>query len=288
MAEDNRFDTAQLWYIIPGTIVLFSFVCAGVINVSSFRGSTFLLTNVTIAYVIGYLIHWSIYRYLYHLLLLYNRPAAWHFAKSLNVSTKEAEYLYNLLIYSKDEYKDNVSKFKKLSTLCSSLLTVSFAFFLGGIILVIMMFTLKLKLGLIVVIYLISGILFLINWIFHFGLLNNHEIVLINKVYFKNKKEYLNRSLTDIQTVRYKENVNIKRDQNLIINSKSKSDKESPTCFTAECNASFENQNQIVGSDEGNNKFLCEGVNSDLGWIKEWLKIFFSTGSKVTQKKTHK
>ncbi|MBI4981345.1 hypothetical protein HZC30_07380 [Candidatus Woesearchaeota archaeon] len=183
--ESNKFDTKNLWYIIPGTIFLFPFTNLNQLSILSG------IILIIIAYAIGFILHRT-YRLIYHITLLYDRPAIKHLQKKLkNITKKEAEYIYNILIYCKDEHEEEISKIKKQSFHCSSLFSCFLAVIFSA---VIMVYTLIRTIPIathfeLIPIYFLIACILLLDWFFLFKWMNYNEKMLVNKIIYASKNQ---------------------------------------------------------------------------------------------------
>jgi hypothetical protein len=74
MSEKTKtvFDFEHLWYLIPGTIVLFPILLKYYPKIEITFGNSALL--MLVIYTVGFLIH-RLYRICYHIFKIYHRPA---------------------------------------------------------------------------------------------------------------------------------------------------------------------------------------------------------------------
>ena len=173
-----------LWYIIPGTILLFPLRFIGDFDILfSSTGNSLFLSFLLLAFISGYVMH-QVYRILHYSLMRCHRPLVYYLRKGFQdaLNKGEVESLYNYLIYCshKDEIRSRIRGIMVENRICSSIITS----FLATVAAMIIIAFSYMYMGLtsfpiqIIVIYLIMLIVFLFAWAASFHWLNSKEMII--------------------------------------------------------------------------------------------------------------
>lgn len=166
-----------LWYIIPGTLLLFPLIFIQRFEELFGTSENFkFIPFILLAFTGGYIMH-TVYRITYNVLILYYRPLIGFLKNELKnkPNRRQTEYLYNYFIYTsnKENIKSRIVNIRHHSHICSSL-SISFLATIVGLIFLIV-FNIN---HFLVLPYFIIAIIFMINWSFSFHWLNKKEITL--------------------------------------------------------------------------------------------------------------
>lgn len=187
-----------LWYIIPGTLVLFPLIKQGLLPINTGNWGIMFLV---LAFVVGSIMH-SIYRIIYRCFFFARRPLIKFLRNKLEeiditVCGTQADYLYNYYIYSASDFPSHISQIRNRSQVSSSI----FSCMLGAIFGLIIFFYVKETLFCCT--YGFTTIVLGVNYYITFWKwLNDDEKVLVTVNFdkqFKDKKDEIKRILEDIK-----------------------------------------------------------------------------------------